>query len=370
MDPNIYDLLMAQDEPDARAQAQALAGGYDRERALGILGQLTGDKVLSGVGGSLNANAARREAMLAEAPGQRMRQLLDKQRLAAGQAELTSDNAPASSVYRDLAKKFGTALPPETTNRQAKEFLTMAEKAYAADQRAQELRLNRDAMRGQREDAAAAREAARKEAAAAKQAETDTKERKDLAEDLDKFGAPGFYQKQGEASAIINENPDDLPGFGIAHKLAPKAIANFFTSEKGIALQQSVGQMLSQYRKGETGSGMSDAERTEYGQITGLLDSGDERRVIQGVERLTRAMDARVAARASATPRAAEQYGERQPWVKEALRTNGRPTEPSAQGPEPAQPGTVRMRNRKGQLVDVPAAKVKEALAKRWTEAP
>lgn len=146
MEPSIYDLLMAEDEPTAAARAQALAGNVERERALGLLGQLTGDRVLSGFGGNLAAGAERRQAQLAEAPGARLRQLLDKQRYSGTQAELDEANAPANAAAAQLAKKFGMALPEGMTNRGAKEWLALAEKGYAADQRAKELQLNRSAQ--------------------------------------------------------------------------------------------------------------------------------------------------------------------------------------------------------------------------------
>lgn len=47
---DIYSLLMTDDEPTAQEKAQAMAAALRRKHAVGTLGMLTGDKVLSGYG--------------------------------------------------------------------------------------------------------------------------------------------------------------------------------------------------------------------------------------------------------------------------------------------------------------------------------
>lgn len=173
------------------------------------------------------------------------------------------------------------------------------------------------------------------------------KQVQDLGEAVTKSGAPGFYQQHSEASRIINENADDLPGFG---RLAGR-LPDFAVPREGVGLRQAVGQMLAEYRKGVTGAGMSDSERTEYGAITGLIQSGDEVAVKQGVERLKRAVDARTRSQAASFPTAAvERYAERTPIPKEALGVGGQ----------------VRMRGPSGEVGMVDASELADAEANGW----
>lgn len=239
------------------------------------------------------------------------------------QARLEADPASAeSSVARDLLAKMVPELAarPELKNataaqikRQfpfAKEILDDQLRRMQMAAGADERRLRREEMRERQEAATAAK----------KQEKVD-RDVKELAEDVGKMGAPNFYSQAGEAQGIIEANPKDLPGFGTFGGRTP----DFLTSGEGIALRQSIGQMLAEYRKGVTGAGMSDAERSEYGSITGLLQSGNEDSVRQGVGRLKRAMDERVRARAAGSiPEAAAEYGRRVPAVGQAL-SGGKP---------------------------------------------
>jgi hypothetical protein len=301
--------LGAEDDATAQQHSAALAQALSGQRKTATALQASGDKVLGGLGANMMADVGRREAQLADAGKGRLRDALDRQKLKESTAEFSEANAPSGETYAQLAKKFGVSLPAGTTNRQAKEFLILAELAYAAEQRAQEMSLNRSAMRGERELRTTER-----------QQKTLDDQTKELAEDVDKFGAPAFYQKQAEASDIISKSGDDLPGQGpIAGRLP-----DWMISAEGVALRQATGQMLAEYRKGITGAGMSNTERDEFGRITGLLESGDPKAYKQGVARLQRAMDARVSARAAGTPGAADAYSKRQPWMKQALeRSNG-----------------------------------------------
>jgi NADH dehydrogenase/NADH:ubiquinone oxidoreductase subunit G len=180
-DFDLYSLMGEEDEPTAKELAMALGGQSDRDRQFASLLQMSGaDKALGGFGQTLMAGANKQRAMLAEAPGQRLSQAMNRLKMKSGQAEYDNDNAPASSVYHDLAKKFGTSLPPQTTNRQAKEMLGLAERGYAADQKAKELDLNRRSVRDMRDERAEARRLELEARAAAKQAEADAKAEKEL----------------------------------------------------------------------------------------------------------------------------------------------------------------------------------------------
>lgn len=148
-----------------------------------------------------------------------------------------------------------------------------------------------------------------------------------LADDFTKAGGPGFYGQYSEAAAILAKYPKDIPGYGQIDGYKP----DIAISEDGRAMRQAVGQMLAEYRKGITGAGMSNAERVEYGQITGLIQSADERSVRQGVERLRRAFDNRVRAIAGGyRSDSVSLYASRVPQFREAIAGTGLGAPPKA----------------------------------------
>lgn len=342
---DIYGLLTAQDEGGASLKAQALAAALRRQKQIGSV--LAMHPLLAKQGQMQFGDAQNQEQQLAQAAPQRLTMALQKQKQAAGAAELGFDNAPANDTYTLLAKKFGVNLPQGMTNIQAQQVLGMAEKAYAADQRAKELQLNRWAMSQTRGDARQAKEDARVD-----------KDIKELSEDMTRSGAPGFYQQSAVAEGLAAKHPDDLPGFGTFAGMLPDWAPGI--SDDAIQLRQAVGQMLAEYRKGITGAGMSDAERAEYGRITGLIQSGNEKSVRLGMTQLRDAVDARTASRVSGSiPAAAKEFAKRQPWVGEVLKRAG------GQQPGAAVPaGKVRIRLPNGAVKIIPADKQEEAVSK------
>jgi hypothetical protein len=171
---------------------------------------------------------------------------------------------------------------------------------------------------------------ARETAAAAKKEEQVAGATERLGGELDKTGAPKFFEQYGEAQALLKKYPKDLPGLGRLDGRVPDEAL----SPDGRQLRFLVGQLLSEYRKGQTGAGMSDAERAEYGQITGLIYSGSDAAVKQGLDTLKRAMDARVAAiKGGFRPEAVSTYENRVPSIK--------PKTPTTKRPPPAAPAQV-----------------------------
>lgn len=161
-----------------------------------------------------------------------------------------------------------------------------------------------------------------------------------LGEDFTKIDAPAFYEQFSQVDKIMRDNPNDLPGFG---QLAGH-LPDFATSKPGVQLRQAVGQMLAAYRKAVTGAGMSDAERAEYDRITGLVQSGDEASVREGVKLMKNAMDARIRAVAGGyRPEAVSTYGERVPSFARAVGQQGAQAPP--QSSARAAPGKVRVSN-------------------------
>lgn len=171
-----------------------------------------------------------------------------------------------------------------------------------------------------------------------------------LSEEFTKIDAPAFYEQFSQVDSIMRDNPSDLPGFG---QLAGR-LPDFATSKSGVQLRQAVGQMLAAYRKAVTGAGMSDAERAEYDRITGLVQSGDEASVREGVKLMKNAMDARIRAVAGGyRPEAVSTYGERVPSFARAVGQQG--TQAAPQSSSRAAPGKVRVSNGRETLEIDPA---------------
>lgn len=195
----------------------------------------------------------------------------------------------------------------ESRNRNAE--LDRAQAKELADMKAELERLKIEAATSEKD--------AKAEVERGKLVDSDTTK---LADDFDKSGGPGFYSKYAEAKALLEKYPDDIPGFGKIDGHKP----DMFVSPDALDMRQAVGQMLAEYRKGITGAGMSNAERTEYASITGLLQSNNERSVRQGVERLKRAMDNRIRAVAGGyRSEAVSQYASRVPQFGEAISGSG-----------------------------------------------
>lgn len=89
---DLYELLMA-DEPDAAARAQALGKAMGLREQAGLLGQLSGDKVLSGVGGSLMGQADSGRQRLGDVLRQRQARQQAQAQLAAQQQQNATENA-------------------------------------------------------------------------------------------------------------------------------------------------------------------------------------------------------------------------------------------------------------------------------------
>lgn len=286
--------LYSDDELTARQKAAAMAAALRKQQevaettgAFGGLGLLTGDNVLGGFGEAQMANANRMLGRVGEQE-QALRQV-GQHRL---ERALRQKELEANRAFQAEQKELDRRIRAEELHQRG---------------------LDRDALFGAKRDE--------------RQSASDEKQLKELSEDVDKLGGAGFYEREKRAREIMESNPKDLPGFGPVAGHLPDAMI----SDEGVELRQTVGQLLSEYRKGQTGAGMSDAERTEYGRITGLLQSGNEKSVRMGVDQLRRAMDSRIGARAAGSPRAAEQYAARQPWFKEAVgRQSGAATAPAA----------------------------------------
>lgn len=226
---------------------------------------------------------------------------------------------------------------------------------------------------------------AREAAAAAKKAEQDAGATERLGKEVVGTGAPGFYARYDEAQTILGKVGKDVPGFGRIEGHLPEEMI----SDEGRQLRRLVGQLLSEYRKGQTGAGMSDAERIEYGRITGLVNSGNDASLKQGLEILKRAIDERVKATgAGFRPEAVDTLSKRSPRLGQALKgetqapqrtpaTQAMPKDESGnlalEAPPVAPPSSgdfVKVISPDGTPGRIPRANLEKAKAKGYKEAP
>lgn len=244
-------------------------------------------------------------------------------------SQMTAGDADAVTRYGEMRQRFDQrAADRAAMQTQRADDISREDRIRADEQmfRATEAQKDRDLQRelarrrgggGGPGTAAAERERTRIE-----------QQTRQLSEEFTKIDAPAFYEQFSQVDSIMRENPDDLPGFG---QLAGR-LPDFATNKSGVQLRQAVGQMLAAYRKAVTGAGMSDAERAEYDRITGLVQSGDEASVREGVKLMKNAMDARIRAVAGGyRPEAVSTYGERVPSFARAVgRQEAQTTKPPA----------------------------------------
>lgn len=164
---DILSMLTAAEDP--RAQMQALAAALRKQKALGLLGGLSGDRILAPVGGGVLKDAQAQEDALQKVPGQRQGLALSRQRLASGEADAADEAAKreagqspgAVALKQSLAKQFGldaTGVPSQALD----SLLPLAEKAYSVKEQG-----------ASRRDAAAARQQPVKDRAAEMGSEAD-----------------------------------------------------------------------------------------------------------------------------------------------------------------------------------------------------
>jgi hypothetical protein len=322
-----------------RAQAQGM-------RSLGFLSSFGANPILQGLRQEAGQQAGAFEGMAARGEAQAQRTAsdvnpLDILRLEQAQQRLNIMGQRETGLDRrfDAAQK-----------QRGEQFAATLGFKWAdlnQDQRLAMLRLA-DAKEGRESSAAL-----RKEEAVDKATER-------LGKEIVDTGAPGFYMRYDEAVDLLKKNPKDVPGMGRIEGQLPAEML----SDDGRKMRYLVGQLLSEYRKGQTGAGMSDAERAEYGVITGLVNSGTDKGVKEGLDLLRRALDARVQATgAGFRPEAVETLSKRTPRVGQALKGQQRtpaataiptgadgalsledvPTPPAKALP-PLKPGNVRVR--------------------------
>lgn len=137
--------LLSMDEPTAQEKAQALASALRRKQAVGTLASLIGGPA-QGFGQTLTRQADTGLQALGELPGQRLQLALNKQRLAAGEADAeqkalergyqSNPNGATAQTATALLSKFmpKNRLPQGTSAGEIMGLLPLAEKAYGVDE--------------------------------------------------------------------------------------------------------------------------------------------------------------------------------------------------------------------------------------------
>jgi hypothetical protein len=269
-DVDLASLLMSE-EPSEQEQSRALIDALRRKQATGLLGVLTGRKPLADAGAAMMDDA--RHGMAEQAPGQKLAralQLSGLQRASTQEAEAT---APANSLYQALARKFGYQLPEGMNTRQAQAALEMAEKAYAADMRAKELSLTREAMRGRQVQ------------------EAGEKHSKDIEDAVQKLG------KDTEETAVtVNDigqltksaKEEDIPGFGPVEGLFPDwAPSIFYGGDEGVKNRQAAKRVMAAILKKQSGTAVSEGEKKDALSARGLNYTASPDRYRQGLASMT-----------------------------------------------------------------------------------
>jgi hypothetical protein len=120
---------------------QAMPQGLDRQRAVGLLSILTGNRQLSGAGEALVGNANQQEQFQRQTPGIDLSNQLKQQEVEAGSRSAAAQQNPATrAAYQGVLSKFGMNVDPNTPASVMQGIMPVVEKGYAVDQAAQSRR--------------------------------------------------------------------------------------------------------------------------------------------------------------------------------------------------------------------------------------
>src|SRR3982751_1559057 len=132
-----YSIQLA-DEPTALEMARARAAALRGQNYAGLVGSLAHDPYAARSGAALMHEAQQGLDQLSQAPGERMRQALQKQQVTKGEQEAAGLASPEyGAAGRMLLKRFGLPMPDTTPNTSIRAVLPVAEKAYEAEQNRQ-----------------------------------------------------------------------------------------------------------------------------------------------------------------------------------------------------------------------------------------
>src|SRR4051812_24556619 len=126
------------DEPTALEMAKARAAALRGQNYAGLVGSLAHDPYAARSGAALMHEAQQGLDQLGQAPGERMRQALQKQQFTKGEQEAAGLASPEyGTAGLQLLKRFGLPMPATTPNTSIRAVLPVAEKAYEAEQNRQ-----------------------------------------------------------------------------------------------------------------------------------------------------------------------------------------------------------------------------------------
>jgi hypothetical protein len=226
-----YSVLTA-DEPTAKEMAMAYAAQLRGQRGLGLLGQASGDRVLSQVGTGLVAGAQRGNDQLGQEAGERLKMALQRQQTAKGDAQLAeivrhnkaTENQDSWAAVSDASG--GTVM----FNRKTGEFRPLNPLGPGQRQPLKPSEMEHDVQ----------------------------SLGKDL-EDSAKMSADVTALKVAAAKG-------DVPGFGPIEGRLP----DMLTPNDGIALRQSAGRLMANIMHQISGSAVSESEVTRQLEAMGL----------------------------------------------------------------------------------------------------
>lgn len=253
--------------------------------AFGALGA-----VLGGIGSGLRAREAegRLDALAklrstAVSPGQRLALALQKAQLAKTEREAAEakrlqeiDAAPVSPEMVGLLGRIGVKARPDMQTREANALFGMAEKAYAAEQRARELQLNRAAMSQARTDAAAARDEDKildRTNKLATKVETSAPVVASLETIAGLLGPEGF------------ETKENIAGIGRGQGLLVGPLS-LLRSDKGKEMRAAAADLSANVLRAYSGAAASDRELSRTLERLGQGDFSDDKEFLGALKRV------------------------------------------------------------------------------------
>ena len=164
--PDLLDIYSGSDD-DAMTNARAQAAALRKDKTLGQLLQMTGDRSVAPIGQQMQADAGHQMQALAGVPQQRLRMALERGQLAKQEMDATKarqeqedmQSPAARSLLKGALAKFmpKSTISDDTPTRTMQALLPVAEKGFAADQTAQWHAMQTAAMADARRQAASAK---------------------------------------------------------------------------------------------------------------------------------------------------------------------------------------------------------------------
>jgi hypothetical protein len=320
---SLYDLIGA-DEPTAAEQAAAMQKALRRQSAAGVLGSLTGDKVLGQVGQGLQAGAMKGEAGLVD-----VGQFRQRQAETARQHDATMRRQDAQTAN----ERARIGLDRERMNRE--DWSAIADPVTGGI-----VMFNR--RTGQQ---------VRASGGAPTPGGLPPPRPKDLENDVQSLGkdTEQLSKMRPDLDTLKRgAQAEDTPGFGpIAGRLP-----DFLTSDEGIAQRQAAGRIMANIIQIISGQAASEKEVARHLKARGLGDTATPSSFQQGVAALEKEFNGLLQQReAKYHPAVVDTYTQRGGFTSKG------------------KPSRVRVVSPDGKAGTIDASELQDALANGWREA-